>query len=384
VPHLFPVWHTLADAPGEAAGNVPPLYEALIKKIFDAAKDHEPVEWDKATAIDTASTFMAGVIEGYGKDFVQIAYDSPDYDMLTALSRNVYQFSSAKNYHMLQEMTLALKDGDRIRSFTEYRREALKIVDEWNNNWGQTEYNTGVASAQMAGKWVGFKKNEAAMPNLQYTTVGDMRVRDEHRILDGIIRSVEDPFWNTYYPPNGFNCRCSAIQLAGDQSVTPDKELVYPDIPKMFRVNLAKERLVFPEGSAYFKDLPKDIRHKDITIQRAVVRDWAKANLAGKSYPSAIGDIHLSKGNIHDAIGKAHDHEFEKNTAMYNLPQLIKDGKLVASDVDDAKGRPNIKWSYLQVRVAGEKSYLNIYKDTDSGKQYFHAITDKLEKKKPE
>ncbi|MDD6471780.1 MAG: phage minor head protein, partial [Bacteroidales bacterium] len=49
--------------------------------------------------------------------------------------------------------------------------------------------------------------------NLQYRTVRDSHVRPEHAALDGVTLPPSDPFWETYYPPNGWNCRCSAIQV---------------------------------------------------------------------------------------------------------------------------------------------------------------------------
>jgi hypothetical protein len=330
---------------------------------------------------------MQAVKEGYGKTITQVAYNSPDYLMLSALERNVYQFSAAKNYHMLQELTLALKDGDRIRSFSEYRREAFKIVDIWNNTHGQAEYVTGVAASQSIANWERFEKNKDSMPILRFVGVHDAKECPICKEFDGLTRHMDDPIWNVANVPLHFRDRCLVEQLPdADAGQTPDNKL--PDtsvVPKMFRVNQAKERLVFPEGSAYFKDLPKDIRHHDITIQRIEVRKWAKENLAGKVVKSEIGDIILSKQNLHAAIGKGgHDYEYEKNTAIYKLPELLKTAKHIKpGNSEDVKGRPNIKWDYLQVRIAGEKSYLNIYRDTDTNKQYFHAITDKIQKKKP-
>ena len=50
------------------------------------------------------------------------------------------------------------------------------------------------------------------LPMLTYQTVGDGRVRPEHAMLDEISRPVGDKFWNTYFPPNGWNCRCTVLQ----------------------------------------------------------------------------------------------------------------------------------------------------------------------------
>jgi SPP1 gp7 family putative phage head morphogenesis protein len=47
----------------------------------------------------------------------------------------------------------------------------------------------------------------------EYVTVGDDRVRPEHEELDGIRRRHDDAFWEKFWPPNGWNCRCQAVAI---------------------------------------------------------------------------------------------------------------------------------------------------------------------------
>ncbi len=54
----------------------------------------------------------------------------------------------------------------------------------------------------------GFIEN-STHPYLEYVTARDGHVRPEHQALDGIILPIDDPFWKSYYPPNGWNCRCT-------------------------------------------------------------------------------------------------------------------------------------------------------------------------------
>lgn len=47
----------------------------------------------------------------------------------------------------------------------------------------------------------------------RYVTTGDDRVRPTHAALDGVTLPKDDVFWESFYPPNGWNCRCQAIPL---------------------------------------------------------------------------------------------------------------------------------------------------------------------------
>jgi hypothetical protein len=47
-----------------------------------------------------------------------------------------------------------------------------------------------------------------------YTAVHDDRTRPLHREWDGTTLPIDDPWWNTHYPPCGWNCRCHVIALS--------------------------------------------------------------------------------------------------------------------------------------------------------------------------
>ncbi len=85
--------------------------------------------------------------------------------------------------------------------------------------------------------------------------MGDQRVRASHAELDQILKPVDDPFWNTYYPPNGWNCRCTVLQESGgkvDKKEYPDDGIADP----LFNKNWGKECVVFPKSHPYFISAP--------------------------------------------------------------------------------------------------------------------------------
>lgn len=181
--------------------------------------------------------------------------------MLQHLANNVYHFSVAKNYTHLQQLTSLINDNGRIREWKSYKEEAEKLNFKFNKTWLKTEYDFANAGATMASKWTEWdSRGEDVL--LRYSTVGDSRVRDEHRILNGITLPKKHPFWNTHYPPNGFKCRCDVEVVPNGYAHT--KEDAIPNeidsIPPMMRVNLAKEKLAFPPKHPYYKGKALDSR----------------------------------------------------------------------------------------------------------------------------
>lgn len=81
-----------------------------------------------------------------------------------------------------------------------------------------TIYRVNMQSAYSAARYQRLRDNVDNRPYWQYSAVGDARTRPAHLALSGKVYRYDDPFWATFYPPNGFNCRCTVIAL-GDRDL---------------------------------------------------------------------------------------------------------------------------------------------------------------------
>ncbi|MEM8725388.1 MAG: phage minor head protein [Pseudomonadota bacterium] len=95
----------------------------------------------------------------------------------------------------------------------------------------RTIYQTNLRTSYMAGRWARVQRTKRAFPFLRYFTAGDIRVRPDHAIWEDTILPVDHPWWDTHYPPNGWNCRCDVqpvnqrmIERRG-WAITPDSEI---------------------------------------------------------------------------------------------------------------------------------------------------------------
>lgn len=210
----------------------------------------------------TAKDLTEAISEGYGN--IGIDWDTPDHLMIEKLIENVFSFSAAKNYHQLRDITYTLKDEKgKLREFSDFKKQIEDLGYKYNTDWLQTEYQTAVASSTMAARWVEYQKEADIFPMLQYQTVGDSRVRVSHQLLDGTIKPINDPFWSTYYPPNGWNCRCDVLQVP-ESDVKPINPVELPYVPDMFKTNLAKNGLLFPKDHPYYEGVPKDVLRRSM------------------------------------------------------------------------------------------------------------------------
>lgn len=112
-----------------------------------------------------------------------------------------------------RSMVGALESGTTI---TQFRKDFDKAVQEhgWTykgkRGWRTSViFDTNMRSAHMAGRWSQLQAGKDRRPFLQYRTAGDARVRPQHRAWNGLIYQVDDAFWQTHYPPNGWGCRCT-------------------------------------------------------------------------------------------------------------------------------------------------------------------------------
>ena len=222
----------------------------MAERIFNGEK----ITYDTELLHTTVKPYLKGIVKGYGKSLKDVDYNTPDFKTLQKLTENVFQFSASKDFNLLRDMTNALKGSDgKLRSFDDFRQEVDRMNTKYNINWLRTEYNQAVASSQCAARWTDYGKHAEKNPFLQYQAVMDANTRAEHAALHGVIKRYDDDFWDKYYPPNGWGCRCEVIQLPGkNHKETPDADLKYCKVDDMWKVNVGKKGVVFPKGHPYF------------------------------------------------------------------------------------------------------------------------------------
>ena len=98
-----------------------------------------------------------------------------------------------------------------------------KLVDESGIELSEAHldnvFRTNIQNAYARGKWSHQQQNKDKRPYLEYMAINDSRVRPSHLALDGVIRHIDDPFWQKYYVPNGYRCRCTTTAITEKQAI---------------------------------------------------------------------------------------------------------------------------------------------------------------------
>jgi SPP1 gp7 family putative phage head morphogenesis protein len=234
--------------------------EALIAGIYSGSIN------TRNLPVNLYSEYVERFSKGVGEVFGSVVSEE-EKALRAQLYENIQLFSGAKTYQEVKDFESFLTEGGNALSFKDFREKVLEKYKLYNTTWLSTEFLFTVESARAGKQWVGIWANREVFPMLKYVTVGDSLVRESHKVLDGVIRPVTDAFWNSYYPPWSWRCRCTTKSLeSGDATTIMNKIVILPKIKNFFKNNVGKTGKIFNGFHPYFKEVPE----RD--------KEWAKKN----------------------------------------------------------------------------------------------------------
>lgn len=159
----------------------------------------------------------------------------------------------------------------------------------------KTIYSTNLRMARATALWQRIEAGKAAMPYLRYSAVLDGRTRPQHRAWHNLVLPVDDPWWRTHFPPNGWNCRCTVVQMS-ERDLTRRKLTVAQAAPDdgpatAFRRKGSGETTLVPPG------IDPGFAYNPGTARRVAIADKVAGSLAeagsvpGVLAPAALREL---------------------------------------------------------------------------------------------
>jgi len=218
-----------------------------LKALYDGVLKDGTI--DKKLWEQTYKEIYSSFEKSYGKSLANVDFNSPDWEYLQNLKYNTAVFSAFKQNDEIKNASALLFNEDGTpASWKQFYTRAMEVSDTYNKRWLQTEYNQAHSTAKQARKWRDYETTADLYPNLIYIAVMDGRTRPDHAKLHGTILPINDPFWNTYSPPNGWGCRCT-VRPTDKKATSSPGDL--PTIDTGFSINPGKEAKIFSDDHPY-------------------------------------------------------------------------------------------------------------------------------------
>ena len=284
--------------------------------------------------------------------------------MRRRLQRSDYIFSGIKTFHEINEAFPSLLNTDGTRKpFTQFLEEVKHIDKTYNQHYLAAEFNFAQASAAMAAKWEQYAQ-DGDRYLLQYRTAGDDRVRPEHASLEGVTLPITDTFWEEFYPPNGWNCRCTVTQVLKSQATpTPHEQAIALgedalklDKHRFFRHNSGITGKTFPDYNPY-------------TIQRCRDCDIAKGKLKLGKPSNEVCEACQMVHKCCDLSIKSSEKQIAQNRKQFEILSNDKNYKDVSFDPQNG----GLKATHLQHNFDKNKGWYEVNVQT-AGYRNGHSV----------
>ena len=290
----------------------------------------------------TAKQLIAAMNKGLGGT----SFD--DNDSRVALQKsftsNLEAFSYAKTLTQFKLFKDAMfNDKGQIQSFASVKKIVADTGEVFNNNYLRAEHQFVTQSAIMAHKWETLDSEY-----LEFTTVGDSRVRPEHKLFDKFTALKTDPIWKRLYTPLSWGCRCTIIPgIAKNVSAAYNSDwankVVDPLVKgTLFDNNVGLTKVIFNDKHPYFKEKEKkEVSPADEikTLRKAKdieIKEWASKRIKKGQHLTITGEqfktaeVRISKSNIENLakhIYNVNDKDIIKDIVAIIEKAKYKDSK---------------------------------------------------------
>jgi SPP1 gp7 family putative phage head morphogenesis protein len=236
------VWADFSDNPKSKIEN-PKSAVGRLAAVVLGEMDFQPLPFDEAINYFRSKTNLTP------EEFRRLSEAARAKASTIAAGSSDYVRSSINDL-----LDQALADGMTLKDF---QSQAADVLDSAGLSartpwYWETVYRTNLQTSYQAGRWkqIADPAVAQARPYLRYVSALLPTTRPSHREKHGHVFPIDHPFWSRWYPPNGFNCYCTAMSVSPDLlmrrgwTVDAVESWVYPEPDEGFGGNAGKSAAV--------------------------------------------------------------------------------------------------------------------------------------------
>lgn len=222
-------------------------------------------------------THSASYLDNSITSVLNSAYDNEHYELTKSIRRNAHDFAVFRSAYFTEKLK------DKTKS------ERTAILDEYERQL-KVEGDMAARSSRSALQWQEYERTKDVYPNLEYLESRSVDKRSSHQKLYGIIKPINDPFWDDYLPPNGWNCKCRVRKT--DEDITTSKP---PKVStaKGIAGNTGKQKRIFTKNHPFISSV-SDKGKAQLKLQFEALKskiDYGKPDL--KMRNGSTVNVHL-------------------------------------------------------------------------------------------
>ncbi|BFH15187.1 hypothetical protein J6TS7_49930 [Paenibacillus dendritiformis] len=179
-----------------------------MKELFDLLTDdivfEEAVKYFGDKLPVTASEFYK-----LEEEYKSLAFTVSGYTSIQIINK----------FH--DELLESIEQGRTMKDFRDRMNDFLERrgYEGITNFQADNVFRTNIQTAYQVGHYQQMRSPTVMKlrPYWMYDAVKDSKTRPSHLAMDGKVYRADDPIWDTWYPPNGFRCRCTVKTLSERQ-----------------------------------------------------------------------------------------------------------------------------------------------------------------------
>lgn len=147
------------------------------------------------------------------------------YKLKEEYKNKAFTVANYSNVKLIEEFhKVLLKAIEEGKTMKEFRSEMNEFLEEkgykgLTNYRADVIFRTNIQTAYQVGHYKSMTSPavKKLRPYWQYVAVDDNNTRPTHRAMNGKVFPADHEIWDTWYPPNGFRCRCTVKTLSKRQ-----------------------------------------------------------------------------------------------------------------------------------------------------------------------